>query len=127
MSKRTSMDVSVAAELASDDFPDEYKTCIYRVVQEALCTTAPGIRTPARFGFACSRPDGSDLRYLDSGRRTGLRYGADEGSGPAGDSRTGEPAGRELPSAFRPRHAEPFSRWSCRFPAAGRGSEPVHI
>jgi signal transduction histidine kinase len=30
------MDVSVAAELPSDDFPDEYKTCIYRVVQEAL-------------------------------------------------------------------------------------------
>jgi signal transduction histidine kinase len=36
VSKRTSMDVSVAAEFASDDFPDEYKTCIYRVVQEAL-------------------------------------------------------------------------------------------
>jgi signal transduction histidine kinase len=36
VSKRTSMDVSVAAELASDDLPDEYKTCIYRVVQEAL-------------------------------------------------------------------------------------------
>jgi len=36
VSKRTSMDVSVVAELASDDFPDEYKTCLYRVVQEAL-------------------------------------------------------------------------------------------
>ena len=36
VSKRTSMEVSVAAELASDDFPDEYKTCVYRVVQEAL-------------------------------------------------------------------------------------------
>jgi len=35
-SKQTSMDVSVAAELVSDDLPDEYKTCIYRVVQEAL-------------------------------------------------------------------------------------------
>jgi signal transduction histidine kinase len=34
--KRTSMDVSVAAELHADDLPDEYKTCIYRVVQEAL-------------------------------------------------------------------------------------------
>jgi signal transduction histidine kinase len=40
VSKSTAMDVSVAAELTSDDFPDEYKTCIYRVVQEALhnCT-----------------------------------------------------------------------------------------
>jgi signal transduction histidine kinase len=35
-SKRTSMDISVATELDSDDLPDNYKTCIYRVVQEAL-------------------------------------------------------------------------------------------
>ena len=35
-SKRTAMDVIVTAELASDDLPDDYKTCIYRVVQEAL-------------------------------------------------------------------------------------------
>ncbi|HUA18897.1 MAG TPA: sensor histidine kinase [Bryobacteraceae bacterium] len=35
-SKRTSMDVTVAAELDSDNLPDDYKTCIYRVVQEAL-------------------------------------------------------------------------------------------
>src|SRR5579864_9148650 len=36
VSKRTSMDVSVAADIASDDLPDDYKTCVYRVVQEAL-------------------------------------------------------------------------------------------
>lgn len=36
LSKRTSMDVNVVADLASDDLPDEYKTCVYRVVQEAL-------------------------------------------------------------------------------------------
>ena len=36
VSKRTSIDVGVAAENVSDDIPDEYKTCIYRVVQEAL-------------------------------------------------------------------------------------------
>ncbi len=36
VSKLTSMDVSVVTELASDDLPDEYKTCVYRVVQEAL-------------------------------------------------------------------------------------------
>jgi signal transduction histidine kinase len=35
-SKTTSMDVTVTAELDSDELPDEYKTCIYRVVQEAL-------------------------------------------------------------------------------------------
>jgi signal transduction histidine kinase len=36
MSKRTSIEVSVATERIPDDLPDEYKTCIYRVVQEAL-------------------------------------------------------------------------------------------
>jgi signal transduction histidine kinase len=35
-SKSTSMDVTVVAELDSDELPDDYKTCIYRVVQEAL-------------------------------------------------------------------------------------------
>ena len=36
VSKRTSMDVTVATELESEALPDEYKTCIYRIVQEAL-------------------------------------------------------------------------------------------
>jgi len=40
MSKRTSMDVSVAAELGTDQLPDAYKTCVYRVVQEALTNCA---------------------------------------------------------------------------------------
>jgi signal transduction histidine kinase len=46
-SKRTSMDVSVATELDPEDLPDEYKTCIYRVVQEALhnCARHSGATT----------------------------------------------------------------------------------
>jgi signal transduction histidine kinase len=36
MSKRSSMDVIVDTHAVSDDIPDEHKTCIYRVVQEAL-------------------------------------------------------------------------------------------
>jgi signal transduction histidine kinase len=35
-SKSTSMDVGVVAELDCDELPDDYKTCIYRLVQEAL-------------------------------------------------------------------------------------------
>jgi signal transduction histidine kinase len=35
-SKSTGMSVTVATELDSDELPDDYKTCIYRVVQEAL-------------------------------------------------------------------------------------------
>lgn len=44
VSKRTSLDVSVAAELQADDLPDAYKTCIYRVVQEALHNCAAHAR-----------------------------------------------------------------------------------
>ncbi|HUQ90265.1 MAG TPA: ATP-binding protein [Bryobacteraceae bacterium] len=36
VSRRTTTDVTVTTELISDDFPDEHKTCVYRVVQEAL-------------------------------------------------------------------------------------------
>jgi signal transduction histidine kinase len=36
LSKSTSLDVAVEAELDSDELPDDYKTCIYRIVQEAL-------------------------------------------------------------------------------------------
>jgi len=36
ISKRTGMAVTVDAETVADDLPEEHKTCIYRVVQEAL-------------------------------------------------------------------------------------------
>jgi signal transduction histidine kinase len=36
VSRQSCMDVTVSTDLVSDKFPDEYKTCIYRVVQEAL-------------------------------------------------------------------------------------------
>ena len=36
VSKRTGMRVDVAAENVSDHLPEEHKTCVYRVVQEAL-------------------------------------------------------------------------------------------
>src|SRR5215468_2699037 len=36
VSRQTAMDVSVSTDLLADDLPDDYRTCIYRVVQEAL-------------------------------------------------------------------------------------------
>lgn len=46
-SKSASMEVTVAADLATDVLPEEYKTCIYRVVQEALhnCVKHSGATT----------------------------------------------------------------------------------
>ncbi len=40
ISRRTGILVKVASEEAADDLPDEYRTCIYRVVQEALNNAA---------------------------------------------------------------------------------------
>lgn len=40
ISKRTGMAVTVDAESVADDLPEEHKTCIYRVVQEALHNSA---------------------------------------------------------------------------------------
>ncbi|MEO8128097.1 MAG: sensor histidine kinase, partial [Bryobacteraceae bacterium] len=36
VSKRTGMQVDIAVENVSDELPEQYKTCVYRVVQEAL-------------------------------------------------------------------------------------------
>jgi len=40
MSKRTGLNVRVSADPSSGDLPDEHKTCIYRLVQEALNNAA---------------------------------------------------------------------------------------
>jgi signal transduction histidine kinase len=40
VSRRTGVKVKVAAETVPDDLPDRYRTCIYRVVQEALNNAA---------------------------------------------------------------------------------------
>ena len=39
MSKRTGMNVRIATDI-SDDFPDEHRTCVYRIVQEAINNAA---------------------------------------------------------------------------------------
>ena len=78
VSKRTGMDVSVAAETVSDDLPDEYKTCVYRVVQEALhncsrhsAATTVRIRVqqePARLSLSVQ----DDGRGFEAGQTKGL-------------------------------------------------------
>jgi len=40
MTKRTGMNVVLSADDAADDLPDEHKTCIYRLVQEAVNNSA---------------------------------------------------------------------------------------
>jgi signal transduction histidine kinase len=47
VSRRSSMEVVVEAETVADDLPEAHKTCIYRVVQEALhnCARHSGARS----------------------------------------------------------------------------------
>ena len=40
MTKRTGLNVVVTADDGADDLPDEHKTCIYRLVQEAVNNSA---------------------------------------------------------------------------------------
>ena len=40
MTKRTGLNVVVSADEGADDLPEEHKTCIYRMVQEALNNSA---------------------------------------------------------------------------------------
>ncbi len=47
VSKRTGMQVDVAVEGVSGDLPEQYKTCVYRVVQEALNNCARHARATA--------------------------------------------------------------------------------
>lgn len=68
VSKRTSTDVSVAAELVSDDFPDEYKTCIYRVVQEALHNVSNHAHATSVRIRVQQQPDRLTLSIQDDGK-----------------------------------------------------------
>lgn len=68
VSKRTSMDVSVATELDTDDLPDEYKTCIYRVVQEALHNCARHSHATTVRIRVEQKPDGLKLVIQDDGQ-----------------------------------------------------------
>ncbi len=66
--KRTSMDVSVVAELQSDDLPDEYKTCVYRIVQEALHNCACHSHAITVRVRVEQKPDRLMLTIQDDGR-----------------------------------------------------------
>ena len=67
VSKRTSMEVSVAAEL-TDDLPDDFKTCIYRVVQEALHNCASHARAKSVRIRVQQEPGQLSLSIQDDGQ-----------------------------------------------------------
>jgi signal transduction histidine kinase len=67
-SKSTSMNVTVVAQLETDELPDQYKTCIYRVVQEALHNCARHSRAAMVRIRVEQQPDRLLLNIQDDGQ-----------------------------------------------------------
>ena len=88
------MDVTIAAELDSDELPDEYKTCIYRVVQEALHNCARHSHATTVRIRVRQEPDRLLLTIQDDGQ--GFDVQADERNGTARDTGARYPPGREI-------------------------------
>ncbi|HKE25691.1 MAG TPA: sensor histidine kinase [Bryobacteraceae bacterium] len=61
MAKRTGLNVVVAADDEADDLPDEHKTCIYRLVQEAVNNSAR--HANARNVEVTVRREGARVRF----------------------------------------------------------------
>jgi signal transduction histidine kinase len=78
MARRTGIDVQVAAEVA-DDLPEETKTCIYRVVQEALTNCAKHAGAQRVWISLRTTPSGIRLVVQDDGR--GFGSGRERGMG----------------------------------------------
>ena len=78
VSRRSEMEVAVESENVSDDLPDEYKICVYRLVQEALNNAVR--HSQARNARVCVASKGGaiavevtdDGRGFDASRTRGL-------------------------------------------------------
>jgi signal transduction histidine kinase len=68
VSKLTGMEVTVSADSVSDDLPDEYKTCIYRVVQEALHNCSSHSYASRIVVAVSQEPDALSFSIQDDGR-----------------------------------------------------------
>jgi signal transduction histidine kinase len=68
VSRQTCMDVTVSTDLVSDDLPDEYKTCIYRVVQEALHNSSRHSHATAVRIQVLQKPGQLTLSIRDNGK-----------------------------------------------------------
>lgn len=67
VSKQTDMEVTVATETLGEELPDEYKTCIYRIVQEALHNCARHSKASAVRVKVHQSPEAIVLSVQDDG------------------------------------------------------------
>jgi signal transduction histidine kinase len=68
VSRRTGMRIDVDAEDVPDELPDEYKTCVYRVVQEALQNSSRHAGAHSVRILVRQHPDRVALTVRDDGR-----------------------------------------------------------
>lgn len=94
VSKRTGLVVDVSADDLPDDLPDEHKTCIYRIVQEALHNVVKHASAQS-VEIAVSHRDGEiRLSVRDNGQ--GFEPGRDKGLGLIGIEERAENLGGSL-------------------------------
>jgi signal transduction histidine kinase len=79
VAKRTGLHVKVAAEGVSEDLPEDHKTCIYRIVQEALHNCAQHAEASTVRVTVQQEADRIELKIRDDGR--GFQPAQDRGLG----------------------------------------------
>jgi signal transduction histidine kinase len=79
VARRTGMKVRVDAEDVSDDLPDVYRTCIYRVVQEALHNATRHSKAAHVCVTVRREPSGVSVEIQDDG--AGFHSGQEKGMG----------------------------------------------
>jgi len=79
VSRRTGMKISVDADCVPDELPDEYRTCVYRVIQEALHNASRHAAARTVTISASLEPDHLLLSVRDDGQ--GFDAGKTRGMG----------------------------------------------
>ena len=100
VSRRSEIEVEVQSENVSDDLPDEYRICIYRMVQEALSNAVR--HSGAKNAKVIVRQSPSKHHGAGQRRRPRLRSAADARTGIAGHGRAREAAGRNIVGGVQP-------------------------
>lgn len=68
VSRRSDMEVTVESASVSDDLPDEYKICVYRLVQEALNNAVRHSKARYAKVRVAGGPSGIEIEVSDDGR-----------------------------------------------------------
>jgi signal transduction histidine kinase len=82
LSRRTTMRVKVAADDVPDDLPDQHRTCVYRVIQEALHNAAK--HAHAQSARVTVKQENHEIRVIVQDDGAGFDPGQDKGMGMIG-------------------------------------------